>query len=93
MPQLNLTVVLDALKPRQILDSNPGRIWISGQSLGPGRITIKPDSPPKDINDGAATVFQYGTFADQGDGVHRGKWYAIADQADTRLLLTEASQG
>ena len=91
MGQLNTTKKVQ-LTADVLFPENPGRIWMFGQSLGPGRMTIKPDAPPKDINDGTNVIFPFGTFGDSGEGVHKGKWYAIADQADTIVLLTEASQ-
>ncbi len=89
MPQLKSTIVVNTTSA-QFLDSNPGRLWIFGQSLGPGRVTVKQDQPNKDIDDGSQTIFPYGTFVDSGDGLHKGKWYAIADQDGTKVLLTEA---
>ncbi|HEX9533805.1 MAG TPA: hypothetical protein VGA58_13690 [bacterium] len=91
MGQLTITKKI-GLQADVLFEQNSGRVWIFGQSLGPGRLTLKQESPPKDINDGSNVIFPFGTFGDSGEGVHKGTWYAIASLDATVVLCTEASQ-
>lgn len=75
----------------QILGTNYRRSSLQIQVQGPGAVVFRQDQAPTSMQDGFQ-VQPGGLLSDSGE-VHKGPWYAMADQANTIIYVTEFETG